>query len=688
MSRYLRTLLLLLATFAWGTTARAEDCTDASLIDSLRPIASRGVEHPELLNDGWLVPEGHAWDAPEAARMTTLAPFVIWELPRATHIAAATLEGDHNDVYRLLVSMDGKDWTELWTAPTVKEPGIRERVTRDLDATARFIRLEAAAGDRGYSVAEARVFCKVTDPWPPVSALRASMVAPPDSTQTMWLRSAKVLLGIVALFLLLVVSPRVSPRARRTIGWSLVAAGTFAWTQFGFFQGKGGLLHQWDMFHYYVGSKYFPELGYFELYRCVAKAEREAGREHEMDRALLRSLNDSRIYPGTWAKREEGRCRASFTPERWDAFRRDIASFRPLFDNPPFITVVSDHGFNATPVHAAWLRWWSSTVPPTRGGLVALAQLDSIAYLGALAFIGWGFGVEACAAVALVFGLGFPWGYNWVGGSFGRIVWLMWLSAGLALLRRDRPLLGSAALTVAGLLRLFPMVFVGAMGLSVLVGWIKERRLSESGKRILAGFALTTALGLGLGATAGGPSRYREFVGAMHRHSETPLTNQMGLMTLLSAGPGRFATDLVDNRLTDPYEIWKDAQLIARHERAPLWAFAVLASVALIAWAAHRGRSPWECAGLAGPLLFSLLAMTSYDYSWLIALVPIAVQTRRRLAWLIGYVWFTQALGLYEPDLEVQHIEVSALLLVALIAIAVDVLREPRPLPTEQLAAS
>lgn len=631
------------------------------------------MDHPELLTDSWLTPDGRAWDAPEATRMTGIRPVVLWELPEPVRVVAAAIQADHDDTYRLSISEDGEQWTELWSATPTKEPGLRERSTKDIDRTARFVRFEAIGGDNAYSASEVRLFCKVTDPFPPRAGVRAALPPSPDATLMMRLRSAKLILAVVSIFVLLVVMPRVSRKLRNSLGGALVALGLLGWIQFGYFQGKGELLHIWDSFHYYAGSKYFPELGYFDLYRCVAKAEREAGHGAELDRALLRNLEDSRIYPGTWAQRDEGACRATFSPERWEAFRSDVATMRSLFPPvTPFVMVVSDHGFNATPIHAAWLRVFSSIVPPTRAGLLSLAQIDSLALLGALAFVFWGFGVEACAVTALVMGLGFVWGYNWVGGTFGRLVWIFWLAAGLALVKRDRPFLGAVALSIAGLLRLFPFVFVGGMGIAVLVGWAKSKRLSDAGRHILAGTALTIALGIGVGGAATGFSRYRDFAHMLERHSNTPLTNQMGLTTYLTSGTQRLTTTLVDNRLTDPYELWKDAKLNARQETAFIWAFVVLCSLGLVAYAAYRGSSPWECAALSGPLLFSLLAMTSYDYSWIFALVCVALHSKRRLFLLVGYLVYTQFQSVMEPDLEVIHLVFSGSLFLMLILFSAD----------------
>ena len=33
----------------------------------------------------------------------------------------------------------------------------------------------------------------------------------------------------------------------------------------------------WNVFHYYLGAKYFSEIGYFNLYPCALEADQEAG---------------------------------------------------------------------------------------------------------------------------------------------------------------------------------------------------------------------------------------------------------------------------------------------------------------------------------------------------------------------------------------------------------------------------
>ena len=53
-----------------------------------------------------------------------------------------------------------------------------------------------------------------------------------------------------------------------------------------------------DQFHYYLGSKFFPELRYHLLYDCTALAELENGRGAAIERSTIRNLRDNNMEPG------------------------------------------------------------------------------------------------------------------------------------------------------------------------------------------------------------------------------------------------------------------------------------------------------------------------------------------------------------------------------------------------------
>ena len=64
---------------------------------------------------------------------------------------------------------------------------------------------------------------------------------------------------------------------RMKVGLGLVVVFSFGvFHNLGTFRG-GTFIHQSEMFHYYLGSKYFEELGYYELYNATIVADAEQG---------------------------------------------------------------------------------------------------------------------------------------------------------------------------------------------------------------------------------------------------------------------------------------------------------------------------------------------------------------------------------------------------------------------------
>jgi len=651
-------LLAALVTILTCGSARAA-CPEGNLLANRAPRASRGVTSAERLTDGVLTPEGSDVTSVDATPMTGMRPFVEWDLGETVQLTAAAVQADNNDVYRITASLDGKHYEPVWTAESVNDQGLRERLGRNFDVPARFVRFEALSGDQVFAATEVRVYCGVPVPWPPSRVVRDREPVDPQNRRGWQAQSLKSVVGLLAFPFLFAIVPRLGARGRRRVLATFAVLAALAWTQFGNFNG-GRPLHAWDSFHYFMGTKYFPEVGYFDLYRCGAAAERDVGRGAESDRTLIRDVEDNRIYPGDWSRTREGRCRASFAPARWKAFEADIEGFRSLFQERTISEALSDHGFNATPVNVAWLRLWTRNTTVSERHLVLLAQLDSVALVGTVVALVWGFGPVAGVVAALVLGIGGLWSYHWIGGALGRHTWLFCCALGLSLLAKNRPFEGGAALTLAGLLRLFPFVFVGAVGLWALVNFVKTRRLDTAARRFLAGAAVTFALGVTLAGAAVGADAYRGFARVFERHSHSPVSNQLGLSTLLSWSAGESTETMADPQLTNPFERWENHQLLRRTEQRPLWAFAVAISIAVIVLSAWRGASAAECVALSGLLLFSALPMTSYDYAWLVVLVALARQRPKILPALLAYAFFTHLLFVFGGnEMEAQHLWAS-----------------------------
>jgi hypothetical protein len=125
-----------------------------------------------------------------------------------------------------------------------------------------------------------------------------------------------------------------------------------------------------------------------------------------------------------------------------------------------------------------------------------------------------------------------------------------------------------------------------------------------------------------------GPDSYGAFVNhTMTVHRNTPLTNHMGIDTVLTHtwdGRMRFTRD---ENLDDPFEVWKAGRLERKENMGPVrWAVR-LALLLWIAWALRRTKLLWVGPALSVVLVMSLVDLTCYYYS-LFMIVPVLLRQR------------------------------------------------------------
>src|SRR5690606_28755185 len=85
--------------------------------------------------------------------------------------------------------------------------------------------------------------------------------------------------------------------------------------------GRAKQVSTWNFFHYYLGSKYFQELGYDGLYPEMLKADQESARRFE-GASHYRQMENYEVVSAE-AVRHQPR-RAAWSDERWRAFKRDV----------------------------------------------------------------------------------------------------------------------------------------------------------------------------------------------------------------------------------------------------------------------------------------------------------------------------------------------------------------------------
>jgi len=405
--------------------------------------------------------------------------------------------------------------------------------------------------------------------------------------------------------------------------------------------------HSWDIAHYLLGARYFPELGYTGLYGCIARADIENGHGDEVAAREARDLADNRLRPATELARTAD-CAERFSPDRWQSFRADVEALRP------FVTSIGehrwaafqrDHGFNASPVWLLLARPMADALSPPGSPRPELLPLADLALLGvAWLAVADSFPLHATAVAMGYFGLDELSRYGWVNGSFLRQDWLFLLLVGLVLLRRNRPGSAGASLVASALLRLFPgLVLAGiatVLALRARTGATEDlrREASRELRRVATGAMVAAAVLVPLATRCAGRGWrvWVEFAENTAKHAETPLRNHVGWAALLGA-EGEDATKERVVRIAARERLpfteanaevaWSKAHREAFREKLPLF-FLALAIAVFLYFRAVREAPAWMC-GCAALLLLPFAAdLTCYYYVAWVAVALLAADVR------------------------------------------------------------
>jgi hypothetical protein len=444
----------------------------------------------------------------------------------------------------------------------------------------------------------------------------------------------------------------------------------------------GSVLYH-DQFHYYLGSKFFPELRYHLLYDCTALAELENGRGAAIERSKIRNLRDNMLEPGGLALKRAAECRQGFSKDRWEAFRKDVDYFRTRVERAGSERYLTDHGYNATPLWTAVGRLITSPTTATDRSTKLLALLD-VAFLAAcLVLIAWAFAPEAAALAALVWGVGHTWFYVNVGGpgSFGRFDWLFAAVAGVCLLKKQMGKVGGFALVTTSLLRVFPAALFFGPGARGLYQLCRNRRLDAELRRMLLGALVGFAVLVPFSILGTGIGSYGDFAKNSQKHAETPLTNYMGLRTLFAWDPEARDRLVIEQNLDNPdsfFLAWKQQREITFAERQVWYALAAAGLIGLTVLLSLRSSEFWLIT-LAGVVpMFCLFELTNYYYAIMALFAVWAYQNPRHTAVLLALALGGTLVFLHLQWRAIAYVANSALVLAVLVYFLVNALLAKR----------
>lgn len=620
----------------------APPCPPGNLLVAARLVDSLdAVGRARTVADDAVVAEGAAWDDSAGVRFLTAAGSLTYDFGASVSIAAVYVQASADNAFSLQVSEDGRAFHEVWRVPGAigYGRGMRARSTVLWNVHARYARFGEATGPGPRAVSELQVFCSIPEVWPPRPSVFSIAGHPPPARP--WYRltrpsanALKMVLALLGAGLLAwtrLLERKGRPHRARALRDALLLvlglvgyAGYYNWGGYHF----PARVHDYEFFHYYVGSKYFPELGYTGLYECSCLAEAEQGFRRRVELRTIRDLRRNELVPAATVFADSARCLRGFTrpftPERWEAFKKDVAYFRDKVGIVTWEKILKDHGYNPSPV------WTLAGAPLARLGPASdalidggLSWIDPALVAIAFGFIVWAFGWRVACIAAIFFGTNEPALYFWTGGAFLRQEWFVFAMIGICLLKRGKPTLAGASLAVSTLFRLFPLGFL--VGIAMRLLWLlwKERRLDRAGLRVVAGAAITVALLVPLsGLATGGLSAWPSFVRNIEKHESTPLTNDMGLRTLVAFRWETRQKVTYDAGRIDPFEAFREARRAALHGLLgrPLLYLLVAAYLALFFYRVVRREMDWWVPAAFGFGVIPItLEMTCYYFSFLTA---------------------------------------------------------------------
>jgi hypothetical protein len=259
---------------------------------------------------------------------------------------------------------------------------------------------------------------------------------------------------------------------------------------FGVFR-YGTYLNEWDFYHYYMGTKYAPELGYTNLYGATLVADGETGLRYHHPHGEIRDLATAQMRDVRAVAAEAGHYKQGFSEARWREFVADIAWFKMQLPENRWSLVLADHGFNGTPA-------WSFVV----GGLLTrhlsvreplgrwfMLLLDPLLLLAAAGAVAWAFGARAALLLVVFVGTHYLFSWGHLKGALLRTDFAMSSVLAVCLVKKGRYKLAGMFLGWAILSRVFPaFLLVGPLVL-LLDELVRGRHLN----RPLFSFLLASA---------------------------------------------------------------------------------------------------------------------------------------------------------------------------------------------------
>lgn len=383
----------------------------------------------------------------------------------------------------------------------------------------------------------------------------------------------------------------------------------------------------WSWYHYWFGTKYHQELGYFDMYEQTLAGWKDAGvdlgvkADHIRD---LRSYQVDAVTPG------QGACVRNelWTDARWSEFQTDLRTMRPAMVQRSWKNAVRDRGYNGSPTWTTLAEAVFSRLDLARPWTRTLLKAVDIVPMFALALLlPFVFGPWRSLACMAAFAAMPPNPSRFL-GTLIQYDWFALVLLAAVAARKDRFGATGALLGVATAFRVFPAVFFLGIAARGVLSWWTEGSRPPWMTRLAMGFGLALLASVLIGSMGPrGPESWGEWRDklAVHTHHHKAGDGRVGLTHLFTHPSPPWTT---------PGETSYRERL--QHIEDSKWPRRALQGMvlALLAAAAWR-RDPFDCFVLALGALFVGTVASRYYWS-VLALLPLLGARRgdARLGWL------------------------------------------------------
>lgn len=300
----------------------------------------------------------------------------------------------------------------------------------------------------------------------------------------------------------------------------------------------GDRYRAWNAYHYVLGSKYFPELGYTDLYAATLAADDRARAQHLEPRLDgVRWTRDMRTYQ-VIARREAVAAldRSDLPDATLDALHHDLRGLLPFLDDDTWGEVLADLGYNPAPAWPVVGRPLATALGTHGTGRWVLLQLDLPLFALMIGMLWWGWGPRVAAAAVLYVTLV---GFNRARliGGFLQYDWLASLITAMALHRRGHGASAGVALSWGAMTRVFPGFLIFPALATLVVGTLRGREVPRRTRRFAIAFTAACAVWFVLSHTTGrGLATWPEWFEGIRLHSTLHPYDGRARMGLLRLG--------------------------------------------------------------------------------------------------------------------------------------------------------